>query len=99
MEKEIWQRYRSRGLVVVGINTGEQETDRVPIARGFRDKHGLTYPIWIDAQDKTMERYGGEGFPTNAIVDREGNLRYAQSGFDEEAITRVIAQLLGSAGR
>ena len=75
-------------------HTGEEGTDRAPIARAFRDKHGLTYPIWIDAEDKTMELYGGDGFPTNAVVDRDGNLRYAQSGYDEEGITRVIEQLL-----
>jgi peroxiredoxin len=82
--------------VVVGINTGEQEADRAPIARAFRDKHGLTYPLWLDTDDKTMEHYGGEGFPTNAVVDREGNLRYAQSGFDEPAVRAVIDRLLGS---
>jgi len=94
----VWRRYRDRGVVVIGINTGEQETDRVPIARAFRDKHSLTYPIWIDAEDKTMEAYGGEGFPTNAVVDRQGNLRYAQSGYDEVAVARLIEQLLGAAG-
>jgi peroxiredoxin len=80
--------------VVVGINSAEAETDRVPIARAFKEKHGLTFPIWVDAEDKTMERYGGEGFPTNAIIDREGNLRYAESGYDEEGLVRAIEQLL-----
>ena len=82
--------------MVIGINTGERETDRAPIARAFRDKHGLTFPIWLDAEDRTMDLYGGEGFPTNAVIDREGNLRYAQSGFDEPAVRAVIERLLGT---
>ena len=81
--------------MVIGIDTGEQEKERAPIARAFRDQHGLTFPIWIDAEDKTMELYGGEGFPTNAVVDREGTLRYARSGFDEEGILRAVEAALG----
>ena len=84
---------------MVGIDSAEAEADRAPVARAFKEKHGLTFPIWLDNEDKTLELYGGEGFPTNAIIDREGNLRYAQSGFDEEAITRVLDQLLGSSGK
>ncbi len=41
-----------------------------------------------------MELYGGEGYPTNAVIDREGILRFAESGYDEAAIVRLIEQLL-----
>ncbi len=84
--------------MVIGINTGEESSDRAPIARAFREKHHLTYPVWLDAEDKTMELYGGEGFPTNAVVDRVGMLRYAQSGFDESAVRQAIEAALGGPG-
>jgi peroxiredoxin len=94
LEKDFWLRYRDRGLVVVGINTGEQSDDRATIAAAFRQKHGLTYPIWLDAEDRTMELYGGDGFPTNAVVAPDGTLRYSQSGFDEAALRGVIEKLI-----
>lgn len=43
-----------------------------------------------------MELYGGEGYPTNAVIDRTGVLRYSQSGFDEEAVVGTIERLLGN---
>jgi peroxiredoxin len=93
--EEFWDQYRDRGLVVVGIDNGEQPgADRPALARAFASRHGLTYPLWIDAEDRSLETYGGDGFPTNALVDRDGTLRYAASGFDEATLSRLLEQLL-----
>ena len=69
-----------------------------PFYRRLVERREKERAEWIDADDKTMELYGGEGFPTNAVVDRDGNLRYAQSGYDEEGLVKVINQLLGGRG-
>src|SRR5205823_13557583 len=51
---EIWQKYCDRGVVVVGIDCGEQGEPREP-ARKFRDRHQLTFPILVDAQNQGVK--------------------------------------------
>ncbi|MBI3910961.1 MAG: TlpA family protein disulfide reductase [Armatimonadetes bacterium] len=91
----MWEKYRDRGLVVLGINTGERVENPAGKAKQFRDQHGLTFPILVDPEGRTMDLYGGTALPTNAVLDREGNLRYCAPGYDEAALDALVRSLLG----
>ena len=79
---------------MVGINTGE-ESNPQDKARSFQQKHGLTYPILLDEQAKVSAAYRVKGLPTNVIIDREGQIRYIEAGFNPEAVTKKLQELLG----
>ena len=64
-----WRQYRSRGLVVVGIDSNDVSSD----ARAFVSKHGLTYTLLHDP-GATYDRYGLTGVPETFFVDRRGRL-------------------------
>jgi peroxiredoxin len=70
---------------VIGINTAE-EGEAKEKARDFQQKHGLTYPILLDEKGTVAAAYRVKNFPTNAIIDREGKVRYIGAGFNPEAI-------------
>jgi len=93
MEKQIWQKYRERGLQVFGVNAGER-SDPEKNARQFVTKNEVTYPTLMDTDDTMMETYKIEAFPTVAIIDRKGTLRYIQAGFSEEAVRQQVEALL-----
>lgn len=93
MERQIWQKYRDRGLVVLGVNAGERN-DPEKNARDFVTKHGVTYGTLMDTQDELSELYRVQVLPTIAIIDREGVLRYLQAGFDLEIVTAEVEKLL-----
>ena len=79
--------------MVLGLNTSERE-DPEKKARNFVAQHALTYPVLLDSEGAAADAYGVRALPTNAIVDREGVLRYLQSGFDEEQVLKQIQTLL-----
>jgi peroxiredoxin len=79
---------------VVGINTGEEGSPQDK-AQAFQQKHGLTYPILLDEQAKVSAAYRVKGLPTNVIIDREGHIRYIEAGFNPEAVTQKLLELLG----
>jgi peroxiredoxin len=79
--------------VVVAVNTAE-ESDPVTKARAFQQQHGLTYPILIDAQGAVRKAYDVYGFPTNALIDREGTVRYIGAGFDAAALEQALRELM-----
>jgi len=93
LEAEVWKKYRDEGLAVVGVNTAERQ-DPQRMAREFVERHGLTYPVVLDADGTASEAYQVEALPTTALIDRKGVLRRLIRGFDKEAILREVQALL-----
>ena len=65
-----WQRYRDRGVVVVGVDGQDFSGD----AKRFMRKHGITYPNVHDGPGDIGTKYGVTGFPETYFVDRRGRL-------------------------
>jgi len=63
-----WEKYRSRGVVVLGVDTRDFISD----ARAFVDRYGVTYPNVYDGSGKLVEPWGVTGFPETFVVDRDG---------------------------
>ena len=63
-----WEKYRSRGVVVIGVDTRDFLSD----ARGFVDKYGLTYPNVYDGSGSLVEPWGVTGFPETFVIGRDG---------------------------
>jgi cytochrome c-type biogenesis protein CcmF len=93
MEKDVWQKYRSRGLAVLGINTAEQG-DPEKLARQWVAEHEVTYPTVLDTEGDVSLAYEVNALPSIAVIDRKGVLRYLQPGFDEAAVVKLVEQLL-----
>jgi peroxiredoxin len=77
----------------VAIDTAE-EADPLTKAREFKEKHGLTYPILIDADGAVRKAFAVAHFPTNVIIDREGKVRYIAAGFNAAAIDHALQELI-----
>jgi cytochrome c biogenesis protein CcmG, thiol:disulfide interchange protein DsbE len=94
MLQEAWERYRDRGVVVVGVNAQDFRRD----ARGFAERYGLTYPILHDGRGSSLGRYGVAAFPETWWVGRNGTLvAYVQGQFTEEELELNIERALEAA--
>jgi cytochrome c biogenesis protein CcmG, thiol:disulfide interchange protein DsbE len=65
-----WQRWRGRGVVVVGVDAQDFSGD----ARRFIRRYELTYPNVHDGPGKVLPAYGVTGFPETYFIDRRGRL-------------------------
>jgi len=92
LQSDFWEQLKDKGLVVIGLNTGE-DGDPEAAARGFQQQHGLTYPIVLDKSGEVADALGVEGFPTNIVIDREGKVRQVIAGFDETALNNALREL------
>ncbi|HZB23104.1 MAG TPA: TlpA disulfide reductase family protein [Gaiellaceae bacterium] len=63
-----WEKYRSRGVVVIGVDTRDFVSD----ARGFVDRYELTYPNVYDGSGSLVEPWGVTGFPETFVIGRDG---------------------------
>lgn len=75
------ERYKDRGLVVLGVNTG----DKPGLATIFAAKKKLTYPILFDASHDAAELYDVSSLPTMVLVGKDGKVRAVRSGLVDES--------------
>jgi thiol-disulfide isomerase/thioredoxin len=73
--------YRDHGLRVIGVHTPELAIEKDPanVERYVRE-HGITYPVAIDTDFATWNRYGNEAWPALYLIDRRGQIRYVRVG-------------------
>lgn len=88
--QQLWERYRSRGLVVLGVPSndfgGQEPGDECSIQAFCRDNYGVTFPM--TAKESTVER------------ERHPFFRWLEEEFGEAAMPRwnFHKYLIGPAG-
>ena len=66
--QRMWERYRERGVVVIGANIQDRESP----AREFIQKFGQTFPNGMDLTGKISIDFGVYGAPETFVVDQNG---------------------------
>ncbi len=94
LESEIWQAYRDRGVVVVGMDFQEI---LFPLINFIREKN-LTYPILRDTSGSIFQAYGLSIFPSNIVVGRDGRIVLIEAGFNIPLLVGLIDSLVTVSG-
>jgi cytochrome c biogenesis protein CcmG, thiol:disulfide interchange protein DsbE len=68
--EQVWRHYRSKGVVVLGIDTNDQASE----ARRFLSARGVTYPTVGVAGYGLLGRYGIGNLPGTYVLNRAGRL-------------------------
>ena len=86
-----WKKWRSKGVVVVGLDANDFKSD----ARRFARRYDLTYPLVHDGPGRLLDDYGLAGFPETFFVRPDGRLEsWSQGELSEEEIEAGIRGLL-----
>lgn len=89
--EQTWRQHRDQGVVVLGINIWDKESE----ARAFVREFGLTYPNVLDDGGRVAIEYGVAGIPETIVIGGDGRVVAKHSG----PITRErLADLVRSAG-
>ena len=88
-----WQKWRSRGVVVVGVDANDFKSD----ARRFMHRYGITYPVVHDGPGRWLDDYGLTGFPETFFVRPDGNLSsWTQGQLSSDELEQGIRKALSS---
>jgi cytochrome c biogenesis protein CcdA/thiol-disulfide isomerase/thioredoxin len=94
------QRYRARGLTIVGVHTPEFSFERD--AGNVKDavaQNKLRYPVVQDNQYGTWSAWGNQYWPAKYLIDASGNVRYTHFGEGAyDKTERAIRALLKEKG-
>lgn len=89
----VYQEYRSQGLVILGVNTTNQ--DDPGAALDFAEEMGLSFPILFDLDGSVSRLYQLQALPTTYFIDERGIIReIVVGGPMSEALLRVRAEQL-----
>ena len=96
--KEWDERYRDRGLTIVGVHSPEFSFERVESnVRENAGELGLEYPIALDNDFSTWQAWHNQYWPAKYLIDRDGHVRYYHFGEGEYGQTEnAIRQLLAA---
>ncbi len=86
--KELHEKHAKDGLVILGIHT----KDGMDRCQDYVREQKIPYAIAIDHQGKTVETFHVDTFPDYYVVDRAGQLRFADLANTE--LDKVITALL-----
>jgi thiol-disulfide isomerase/thioredoxin len=86
--KELYQKHKADGLVIVGIHT----TDQGERMADFAKQQGIDWPIAIDIDKKTVQAFRVDSYPDYYLIDRAGNLRVAD--LKNASLDRAVEILL-----
>ena len=94
----LYEKYKNRGLVVVGVHTPEFPFERsAGNVKAALTRHGITYPVAQDNDSLTWNAYRNQYWPAQYIVDQNGKIVFQHAGEGQyEQIERTIAGLLGA---
>jgi cytochrome c-type biogenesis protein len=90
------ERYAPRGLDLVGVSVdarGEEDTIR-EFATDFR----MTYPLWLDPDERVQSTFFAIGVPATFLIDRGGVLRWRHVGpvrANDSSLVRELERALG----
>ncbi len=75
------KRFKSEGLVIIGIHSPEFAWERpVKKVKSACDRLGVHYPVAIDNDFATWKRYRTRYWPTLHLIDKRGIIRHTRIG-------------------
>lgn len=82
------EKYKNKGLQVIGINPVDIDERRTKRLESFFVKRPLNYPVFL-ASDELPQALGLQGYPTLFLLDKNDQILYRETGFSIESMNKL----------
>jgi peroxiredoxin len=89
----IYEKYRSTGFVLLGINIDEDPKQAMALATRLN----VRFPVLFDTDKAVSRRYALDSMPGTVLIDRDGRVRHVHRGYRdgvEETYERQVRELV-----
>jgi len=93
IEKEIWTPFKDKGLVLFGVDRGENKEQVIR----FAEKMNVTYPLIMDEESDIFTLFADKrsGVTRNVIIDKNGKIVFLTRLFDRNEFNDMIRVIKG----
>ena len=91
--KNVKKKFAGKGFELVGISSDDDED----VWRTFVESKQMDWHEYIDLSGDVLQAFNIDSFPTYVVVDKDGVIRYRQSGYGdttegelEDAISKAL---------
>jgi thiol-disulfide isomerase/thioredoxin len=77
--RDLNKKYSGRPFLMVGVSSDDDED----VWKTFIQAQHMDWPDYIDLSDEVLQAFKIESFPTFIVIDRDGVIRFRQSGVGE----------------
>lgn len=79
--KQWHQKYVDKGFVVIGVHSPEFAYERdFAMVKQYIQEHDIRFPVPIDNDFSTWNRYGNRYWPAMYLIDKQGVIRHVRIG-------------------
>ena len=79
--KQWYQQYKDQGFIVIGVHSPEFAHEReIENVKRYLKEHDISFPVPIDNEFSTWNRYGNRYWPAMYLIDKRGIIRYVKIG-------------------
>lgn len=79
--KEWYRHYADQGFLVIGVHSPEFSHEReIENVKRYMKEHDIRFPVPIDNEFSTWNRYGNRYWPAMYLIDKRGIIRYVRIG-------------------
>ena len=91
LEKDVWQKFKSDGVVLIGIDRDEP----IEVVKAFKQKTGVTYPLALDPGAKHFSKFAhiNAGVTRNIVIDKNGKIVFLTRLFDDKEFEKMIEKI------
>jgi cytochrome c-type biogenesis protein len=89
--REIHDRYKARGLELIGVSVDAGGSDDA--IRAFMKDFRMEYPVWRDSDERISAQFLVVGVPATFLIDRKGVLRWRKTGPIQPADSSLTAAI------
>jgi peroxiredoxin len=95
LEKEIWRRYRDRGLVVIALG---REHSNAELAE-FQKKKQFTFLLAGDPARQAFSKFAKQNIPRNVLINPQGQIVFQNVGYSEPDFAKLVAAVEKELGK
>jgi cytochrome c biogenesis protein CcmG, thiol:disulfide interchange protein DsbE len=86
-----YQEHKIKRFTIVAIEAGQPQTE----VANFVNSYQLSFPVWLDANNKALDAFRNQRLPNSYLIDRDGIVRLAWTGaISRQMLDKYVTPLL-----
>ncbi|MEO7213866.1 TlpA disulfide reductase family protein [Mucilaginibacter sp.] len=88
LEKEVWQAYKDKGVVLIGVDRDEPLQKVIT----FQKVINISYPLALDPGADIFGRFANKksGVTRNVVIGRDGKIAYLTRLYDQQEFANMV---------